>query len=104
MTPVAESAVTCGDIGSRDAGEGEPNTVAASSAGTAPDHGEGTDRGVNAVGASSDSASAEVDAGHGGVSTAATLIRPAELPHAMQVACESGDSLPQSGQSISISK
>ena len=81
MKPVAESAVTPGDeLGARDVDDPDcgPNMVAASAA--------------------------EGEAGHGGVSTPATVIRPAELPHAMQVACESGDSLPQSGQSISISK
>jgi len=105
MGVVAASGIApCPDVGDRNAGEGgEPNTVTASSAGTAPGHEEGTDRGVNAVGASADSASAEVDAGQGGVSTPAAVIRPAELPHATQVASVSDDSLPQSGQSMDTS-
>jgi hypothetical protein len=80
IKPVAESAVTPGDeLGARDvdAPDCGPNMVAASAA--------------------------DGEAGHGGVSTPATVIRPAELPHATQVARVSGDSLPQSGQSMNTS-
>ena len=63
--------------------------------------GDVADCGKKPVRSSAETAEGDVDGG--GVNTAAAVNRPAELPHARQVASVSGDSLPQSGQSMNTS-
>jgi hypothetical protein len=65
-------------------------------------HGDEGGWGTNAVGASAETES-EPAAGHGGDRRPAAVSRPEELPHATQVGSVSGDSLPQSGQSMKTS-
>lgn len=65
------------------------------------DNGDVVDWGKNPVRSSAETD--EDDPDGGGVKTPVAASRPAELPHARQVASVSGDSLPQSGQSMNTS-